>query len=73
MVHERVVMVALLAAADNLTVLVSQILVGVTWNVGTVPTLGLLLVPSVLLRTASPEVPLPIHNTAAVSERGTLT
>jgi hypothetical protein len=70
MVHEQVVMVALLAAAGNLTVLASQILVGGTWNVGTVPTLGPLLVPSVL-RTACPEVPLPVNNPAAVSERGT--
>jgi hypothetical protein len=66
-------MVALLAAAGNLIVLASQILAGVTWNVGTVSTLGLHLVSSGLLRTACPEVPLPIHNPAAVSEKDTLT
>jgi hypothetical protein len=66
-------MVALLAAAGNLTVLASQILVGVTWNVVTVPTLSLLLMQSVLLRTACPEDPLPIHSPVAASGRGTLT
>jgi hypothetical protein len=71
MVHGEVEMEVLLAAVGNLIFLACQTLEGVTWNAGTVSTLDLLLVPSVLLKTACPEDPLPTHNPAAVSETET--